>query len=93
MLSQSSLALVNIKLADDVRYNICYSVGSVFSLLSAKDREKLKRVSDTAKQVASGQSNSHTPEKEVDLRVAPESSTKSIPDSEYNHNVLCTYVK
>lgn len=64
---------------------ICYSVGSVFSLLSAKDREKLKRMSDSAKQVAAGQSESHTSNKEIDLHVAPESSAKSISDSEYNH--------
>ena len=60
----------------------------MFSLLSAKDREKLKRMSDNAKQVAAGQSESHSPKKEIDLHVAPESSAKSISDSEYNHNVV-----
>lgn len=62
----------------------------MFSLLSAKDREKLKRMSDSAKQVAAGQSESYTPNKEIDLHVhvAPQSSSKSISDSEYNHVLL-----
>ena len=41
------------------KYHNCL-VGSVFSLLSAEDREKLKRVSDSAKQVAAGQTALHT---------------------------------
>lgn len=58
----------------------------MFSLLSASDREKLKRMSDSAKQVAAGQSESQTPEKESDLhvQVASESSVKSTYDSEYS---------
>ena len=62
----------------------CYFIGSVFSLLSAEDREKLKRISDSAKHVAVGQSESRTTEKEINTHVAPETSTKSTSDSEYN---------
>ena len=57
----------------------------MFSLLSTKDREKLQRMSDSVKQVAAGQSESPTPKREIDL--PPESSTKSISDSEYMCNV------
>ena len=61
----------------------------MFSLLSAKDREKLKRMSDSAKQVVAGQSESHIPKMEIDLHVAPESSAKSNSDSEYKHTMFC----
>lgn len=65
----------------------------MFSLLSAKDREKLKRMSDSVKQVAAGQNEGRTPEKEINLHVAPDSSAKSTTSSEYNYimlyNVIC----
>ena len=53
----------------------------MFSLLSAKDREKLQRMSDSAKQVTAGKHESPTPKMEIDP--PPESSTKSVSDSEY----------
>ena len=56
---------------------VCVS-GSVFSLLSAEDREKLKRVSASAKQVTSGQSAAHMPE--VDKLSLPETAS-TIKDS------------
>ncbi len=65
----------------------------MFSLLSAEDREKLKRMSDSVKQVASGQIENRKPEKEIDLYVAPESSAKSTTGSEYNHIMLYAYIK
>lgn len=64
----------------------------MFSLLSAKDREKLKRMSDTVKQVAAGQKEGHTPEKEIDLHAAPDSSAKSI-SSEYNYILLYNVIR
>lgn len=39
------------------KYYFC--VGSVFSLLSAEDREKLKRASDNAKEMAAGKTALH----------------------------------
>lgn len=57
---------------------VCVS-GSVFSLLSTEDREKLKRASATAKQATSGQITSHTPEK-------PEASS-TVKDSAMSSDV------
>lgn len=52
----------------------------MFSLLSAEDREKLKRVSDSAKQVVAGQSATRAPDKKngstSDSYTSPETSSK-----------------
>lgn len=61
-----------------------YLVGSVFSLLSAEDREKLKRVSDSAKQVAAEQTALQTRTQKESI--SHETSSKSsdvLTDGEY----------
>ena len=65
------------------KYHDCL-VGSVFSLLSAEDREKLKRVSDSAKQVAAGQTALHTlAQKESVSHEASSKSSDVSTDGEY----------
>ena len=52
-----------------------YTIGSVFSLLSAKDRERLQRASDSAKQVTAGQTEGHAIDE--GRSVAPDGMSKS----------------
>ena len=74
---------------------VCVS-GSVFSLLSTEDREKLKRASASAKQATSGQIVSHTPEKpETSSTVKDSAMSSDVKDFSFDgkliNSVLCLF--